>query len=70
VSKSIYGPIFLIASSTPQIFNMKIRYYSTFLGHVDPTSTAVYLTITADLLQEANKRFERFAAPILKEITL
>ena len=36
---------------------------STFLGHVNPTSTAVYLTITADLLQEANQRFERWAAP-------
>jgi site-specific recombinase XerD len=37
---------------------------STFLGHVDPASTAVYLTITADLLQTAGKRFERFAAPL------
>src|SRR5208283_402059 len=135
VWKSVYGPIFLIASGTPQIFNTNpllsfskdkkkplypksishafhqlvgsleltvppgvaaprahhlrhsfavgtlLRWYqsgidpaqrlihlSTFLGHVDPTSTAVYLTITADLLQEANKRFERFAAPVLKEI--
>ena len=46
----------------------RLIHLSTFLGHVDPTSTAVYLTITADLLQEANKRFERFAAPVLKEI--
>ncbi|MBC7544691.1 MAG: tyrosine-type recombinase/integrase [Candidatus Sericytochromatia bacterium] len=36
---------------------------STFLGHVDPASTAVYLTITADLLSEASGRFETFAAP-------
>jgi site-specific recombinase XerD len=48
----------------------RLIHLPTFLGHVDPTSTAVYLTITADLLQEANKRFERFAAPILKEIAL
>lgn len=38
---------------------------STFLGHVDPASTAVYLTITADLLREASSRFETFAAPAL-----
>jgi hypothetical protein len=36
------------------------------MGHVQPSSTAVYLTITADLLKEANHRFERFAAPLLK----
>jgi integrase len=32
---------------------------STFLGHVDPKSTQVYLTITAELLKEANDRFHR-----------
>jgi site-specific recombinase XerD len=37
---------------------------STFLGHVDPASTAIYLTITGDLLLEANQRFARFAASI------
>ena len=36
---------------------------STFMGHVDPTSTAVYLTITPELLAQANKRFESFAEP-------
>lgn len=40
---------------------------ATFLGHVDPNSTAVYLTITTALLQEANRRFEAFASPALKE---
>jgi site-specific recombinase XerD len=35
---------------------------STFLGHVSPSSTAVYLTITAELLDSANERFARFAA--------
>jgi integrase len=39
----------------------RLHYLSTFLGHVRPESTAVYLTMTADLLQEANRRFERFA---------
>ena len=37
---------------------------STFMGHVDPISTAVYLTITTDLMEAAGLRFERFAAPI------
>ena len=36
---------------------------STFMGHVDPTSTAVYLTITPELLAQANRRFEAFAEP-------
>ena len=33
------------------------------MGHVDPSSTQVYLTITPALLQEANRRFEAFAKP-------
>ena len=33
---------------------------STFLGHANPQATEVYLTITADLLREANAR--RFGA--------
>lgn len=42
----------------------KLMKLSTFMGHVDPTSTAVYLTITAELLDAAARRFERFAAPL------
>jgi len=41
---------------------------STFMGHVHPASTAVYLTITAELLAEANQRFHRLAPPQLKEV--
>jgi integrase len=37
----------------------KLSALSTFLGHLDPKSTQVYLTITAALLQEANTRFYR-----------
>ena len=37
----------------------KLPMLSTFMGHIDPTSTQVYLTITAALLQEANSRFHR-----------
>ena len=41
----------------------RLHRLSTFMGHVDPSSTAVYLTITPALLQEANRRFEAFAEP-------
>jgi len=41
----------------------RLYQLSTFMGHVDPTSTAVYLTITPELLAEANRRFEAFAEP-------
>lgn len=37
---------------------------STFMGHVSPVSTAVYLTITDELKDEASRRFEAFAAPV------
>jgi len=40
---------------------------STFMGHVSPASTAVYLTITPQLLAEASQRFEVFAAPVWSE---
>jgi len=41
---------------------------STFMGHVSPDSTAVYLTITAELRDEANRRFEAFAEPVWTEV--
>lgn len=40
---------------------------STFLGHANPVSSAVYLTITNNLLVEANLRFEQFARAALEE---
>ena len=40
---------------------------STFLGHVSPSSTAYYLTITDELLNYANDRFAQFAANSRKE---
>ena len=40
---------------------------ATFLGHVDVNSTAVYLTITGELLDEANLRFEAFACEAISE---
>ena len=45
----------------------RLLQLSTFMGHVDPASTAVYLTITPELLAEANQRFEAFAAPAWSE---
>jgi hypothetical protein len=44
--------------------NRRLLHLATFLGHVDPTSTAVYLTITAELLDEASTRFRNFAHPL------
>ena len=41
----------------------RLYQLSTFMGHVDPASTAIYLTITPQLLAEANRRFEAFAEP-------
>lgn len=40
---------------------------STFMGHVDISSTAVYLTMTPELLDQANRRFKAFAAATLRE---
>ena len=41
--------------------NGRLIYLSTFLGHVDPNSTAVYLTITEELLHQAARRFQVLA---------
>lgn len=35
---------------------------STYLGHVNISGTQAYLTMTPELLTEASKRFERYAA--------
>ena len=40
---------------------------STYLGHVNVSGTQAYLTMTPELLAEASKRFERYAAVGLKE---
>ena len=45
-------------------------HLSTFLGHVNPESTAIYLTITEDLLNEAGERFAKFSAPVINEVVL
>lgn len=41
--------------------NCRLVHLSTFLGHVDPNSTAVYLTITEELLHQAAQRFQVLA---------
>lgn len=46
----------------------RLLHLSTFLGHVQPESTAVYLTMTNDLLDAAGGRFEVFARPLVKEV--
>jgi site-specific recombinase XerD len=47
----------------------RLHYLSTFLGHLNPVSTAVYLTITSELFSAANQRFEAFAPILLEEVT-
>ena len=46
----------------------RLIHLSTFLGHVDPESTAWYLSITTELFDEANQRFERYASPTVGEL--
>jgi integrase len=46
----------------------RLQHLATYLGHVDPASTAVYLTITPELLAEANRRFEAFSEPAWREV--
>ena len=41
--------------------NCRLMHLATFLGHVDPNSTAVYLTITEELLYQAAQRFQVLA---------
>ena len=43
--------------------NRRLIHLATFLGHIDPNSTAVYLAITDELLREADQRFHDFAQP-------
>jgi len=43
--------------------NARLFHLSTFMGHVDPSSTAVYLTITEQLLAQADARFRSHALP-------
>jgi site-specific recombinase XerD len=45
----------------------RLFHLATFLGHVSPSSTAVYLTITTELLHEANRRFATFAGAASSE---
>ena len=40
----------------------KLPFLATYLGHRDIHSTLVYITVTQDLLQQANERFRTFAA--------
>lgn len=47
----------------------RILHLSTFLGHVQPESTAVYLTITSELLDLAGARFERLAEALLPKVS-
>jgi len=45
-----------------------LHHLSTFMGHVNLNSTAVYLTITWELMEVANQRFESFASISRSEV--
>lgn len=47
----------------------RLLQLSTFMGHVNPRSTAVYLTITTELLTEASQQYERWAEPLIRQVT-
>jgi len=47
----------------------KLLALSTFMGHVDVSSTALYLTPTPELLEQANQRFQAFAAATREELS-
>ena len=40
-----------------------LPHLSTYLGHVHLAATQVYLSMTPELLQQANRRFQRYAIP-------
>lgn len=46
----------------------RLAHLAAYLGHRDINSTLVYLTITQELLQQANQRFRTAEADILKVI--
>ena len=43
----------------------KLPLLSTYMGHVNVASTQVYLTVTAELLEEVNHRFEAYAGKLI-----
>jgi hypothetical protein len=44
----------------------KLPFLATYLGHRDIHSTLVYITVTQELLQQANERFRTFGADCLR----
>jgi site-specific recombinase XerD len=57
----------LQAGTDPHVHLLQL---STYLGHVHPASTAIYLTITDELLDLASHRFATLAQPLLRRISL
>jgi len=43
----------------------KLPFLATYLGHRDIHSTLVYITVTQELLQQANERFRMYASHCL-----
>ena len=52
------------------VLQAKLPLLTTYLGHTSPIYTGIYLQATAELLQEANKKFYRHCAiPSFREVT-
>jgi hypothetical protein len=64
----VLGRAGLVTASCRDYPAARLHHLSTFLGHVSPDTTAVYLTITSDLFAEANRRFEALAVPMIGEV--
>ena len=50
---------------TKEDVNVRLPFLSTYMGHVDITSTLVYLAVAEELLQAGNQRFHTFSWIIL-----
>ena len=48
--------------------SQQLLHLSTFLGHSKLQHTTIYLSMTNELLREANSRFHKFAAETLQEV--
>lgn len=44
----------------------RLQWLTTYMGHVSVVSTQTYLTITDEVFQEANRRFEAFSQPLIR----
>ena len=54
-------PVRVVVEKVKGKFNQRMYWYWTYLGHVNLSGTQAYLPMTPELLDEASKRFARYA---------